>query len=497
MPKRKSNVKLIPLITKARRLFRGGAILQAHQCTLQGVEIAKAKKDNRSLVEGLFLVSDYHSELDQTRDAISTIEEAISISSREGFLDLQNDGIRRRALMHLMQGQYNAAENAIGNVLHFALEHKLVHLEADCRAAKGLLLEARRERSKALVWLRLAMKLARASGHDWRESALYNDIGRIQADLHEYTVALDLLVQGEEFARSKGFRKHEMLILRTMGDIYRAAGDLTRAWDLYMEGRIRRGESSFDYLEFGPRFASISVEKGQYDSAETHCRRVIRVAADLGVWKPQLIAYFELGSCYSKCNQLLAAFESYLKLLKVAKGNYEYCLSYVRPALEQIALLLRMLHRDHLAERVESFNQRFKTFDDEGMYGVLQKESINANILGDLPNLVQDICNAKLGHYEAQGIRVNLDNGEVRAANKKGSKFLTKTQLEVFKFLFDNLGRPCTIKKIHDKYSGEEDVELRSLKQRVYVLISSIRKKGIPPHILQSSPKGHYKLVSR
>lgn len=493
MTRRNATPKLEPRVLRARKAFQSGEFDRAKELALDAIKTAKSKKDNQNRVEGLSVLSDVLRDSKDTTGAVTAIEEAIAISEKYQFLYSLCDVIRKRAFLYLVQSKYAEADAYARRALRMARDNGFGAHEADALAMVGHLCEVRKERPRALVWFREAMKVARLAKHTWRESGLHHDLGRINGELQNYTVGLDYLDQGERFATKHGFKKHILLILRAKGDIYKAIGDTGKARELYERSfaPAMRAGTPFEVMENSVRLGAVNLDDGRIDDAMTHYRKGIELAKKFGYGRTILQNAFGLGRCYATRGEYIRAYSCFRWLLWTAKPDCANNLSTIRSALEQVIYLLQKLDHADLAREVDELERRFKNLDDEGTYTAPQKNAMRAEIVAELPGLIQIICNAQFEYYHAKGILVNIATGEITVNGQVQKAPLSKSELIAFKLLFAQIGKKRTAQEIHVAYSGE-DINLAPMTHRVHVLMAEIRKKGIPKSVLRSETHEGY-----
>lgn len=496
MTRRIAAPKLGPLVLRARKAFQSGQFDKARALALEAVKSAKSKKDNQNRVEGLSVLSDVLRDSKDTTGAVTAIEESIAIAENHRLLYSLCDVIRKRAFLYLVQSKYVESEADAKRALRIARDNGFGAHEADALAMIGHLCEVRKERPRALVWFREALKVARIAKHAWRESGLHHDLGRINGELQNYTVGLDYLDQGERLASKYGFQKHILLILRAKGDIYKAIGDTGRARELYERSfaPAMRAGTPFEVMENSVRLGAVNLDDGRIDEAMKHYRRGIELAKKFGYGRTILQNIFGLGRCYATQGEYIKAYSCFRWLLWTAKTDCANNLSTIRSALEQVIYLLLKLDHKDLARDVDELERQFKNLDDEGTYTAPQKSAMRAELVAQLPGLIQTICNAQFNFYEAKGILVNIATGEITVKGQVQKVPLTKSELIAFGLLFAQIGKKRTAREIHDAYAGE-DVDLAPMTHRVHVLMASIRKKGIPKSVLDSETHKGYWLV--
>lgn len=497
MTRRIATPKLGPIVLRARKAFQSGQFDRAKELALDAIKTAKSKKDNQNRVEGLSVLSDVLRDSKDTTGAVTAIEEAIAISEKYQLLYSLCDVIRKRAFLYLVQSNYAEADAFARRALRIARDNGFGAHEADALAMIGHLCEVRKERPRALVWFREAMKVARLAKHTWRESGLHHDLGRINGELQNYTVGLDYLDQGERFATKHGFKKHILLILRAKGDIYKAIGDTGKARELYERSfaPAMRAGTPFEVMENSVRLGAINLDDGRIEEAMKHYQRGIELATQFGYIRTILQNTFGLGMCHIRKGEYQQAYSHFKSLLLAVKDDYANNLSTVRSALEQVVYLLQKLDRQALARRVDDIERRFKNLDDEGTYTVPQKNSMRTELIALLPQLVKDISSMQFEFYEAGGIRVNLKSGQIFEGDRELGERLKGGELIVFRFLHENLDKVCSVAHIHAKYS-RSTTDDEHMSRRVQVVISVIRQKGIPETLLRTVSKEGYKLVS-
>lgn len=496
MTRRIATPKLGPIVLRARKAFQSGQFDRAKELALDAIKTSKSKKDNQNRVEGLSVLSDVLRDSKDTTGAVTAIEEAIAISEKYQLLYSLCDVIRKRAFLYLVQSKYAEADAYARRALRIARDNGFGAHEADALAMIGHLCEVRKERPRALVWFREAMKVARLAKHTWRESGLHHDLGRINGELQNYTVGLDYLDQGERFATKHGFKKHILLILRAKGDIYKAIGDTGKARELYERSfaPTMRAGTPFEVMENSVRLGAVNLDDGRIDDAMTHYRKGIELAKKFGYGRTILQNAFGMGRCYATRGEYIRAYSCFRWLLWTAKADCANNLSTIRSALEQVIYLLQKLDHTDLAHEVEELERQFKNLDDEGTYTAPQKNAMRAELIAQLPSLIQTICDAQFDFYQAKGVQVNVATGEITVNGQLKELPLTKSELKAFNFLFARIGKKRTAEEIHDEYSGE-NINLGSKKHRVHQLMTSIRNKGVPKSVLKSKTGKGYWLV--
>lgn len=496
MPRHGTIPKVGPLVLRARKAFQAGKFDESKALALASIKASKAKKDGLNHAEALSVLSDVLRDSKDTKGAVAAMEEAIGIADKFKLLYTLCDTIRKRAFLYLVQADYTNADAYARKALRIARENSFGAHEADALAMIGHLCEVRKERPRALVWFREAMKAAKAANHVWRESGLHHDLGRINGELQNYAVGLDYLDKGEVFATKHGFKKHILLIWRAKADIYEAIGDTGKARELFHRSfaPAMKAGTPFEVMENSVRLGRINLADGRVDEALAHYRKGIALAKKFEYGRTILQNTFGLGRCYATQGEYVKAYFCFAWLLKSARADCTNNLSTIRSAMEQAIYLLNKLDRCELARQADELERRFKNLDDEGTYTVPQKDAMRSELITLLPRLIEDLCNVRFEIYQSQSLLVNVASGKITVKGHLKEVPLKGSELVVFRYLFSRIGQECTVEEIHNAYAGE-DVYAESMKHRVHQLITAIRKKGIPKSVLQTKPGHRYCLA--
>jgi len=499
--KKKTTKLRLSVVQKAEQMRREGKASEARAYLKGNLKSLNKPGRERDYIDGLSVFSDLLRGTDDSAGAMRFLKKALRLAKKHDFQDLVGEITKKRAFLYLLLDQYRESFDDAQAVLAISREQENKPLEIGALAILGHLHEVRKERPKALVWFRQAMKLATEINDTWRRAGLYHDLGRIHGELREYLVGLDYLEQGEQYCLKHKYKNRYHMMIRAQGDIYKAIGDLGKARKLYdlSYSDPDKIENLSEKLENSTRFGDLYVQLNQVDEAMRVFKRGAEIAQSLGYKRKLLQNYFGIARCHEHSHEYDKAFNQYKAVIREIDSDYENKLSTFIAALEMCAYSLYKLGEDKLAKKLESLWQRFQILEDEGTYTAHRRAEMRADLLRLLPSHRNSILNAHVGMYEAGGISVHPKTGVIEFDDGRPSTKLSRSELAVFNFLKESLDIPQPVKDIHKSYAAKHqwDDDLNLKLDRVYKIIQSMWKKGIPKSLLHSdSTEGGYVLRS-
>jgi tetratricopeptide (TPR) repeat protein len=231
--KRKTTKSRPSVVQKAEQMRREGKASEARAYLKDNLKSLNKPGLERDYIDGLSVFSDLLRGTDDSAGSMKFLKKALQLAKKHDFQELVGEITKKRAFLYLLLDQYRESFDDAQAALAISREQENKPLEIGALAVLGHLHEVRKERPKALVWFRQAMKLATEINDTWRRAGLYHDLGRIHGELREYLVGLDYLEQGEQYCLKNKYMNRYHMMIRAQGDIYKAIGDLGRARKLY------------------------------------------------------------------------------------------------------------------------------------------------------------------------------------------------------------------------------------------------------------------------
>lgn len=503
-PKVKRAIASSKIVQSAEDLKRQGKVLEARAFLEDHISDLKKVGLEREYVNGLSVLSDLRRGTDDSKSAITLLQQSLALAKKHGFQDLVGEITKKRAFLCLLLDDYKQCYQDAQDALRMSRDQGNKPLEIGALAVLGHLHEVRKERPKALVWFRQAMVIATEVNDTWRRAGLYHDLGRIHGELREYLIGLDYLEQGEQYCLKHKYMNRYYMMIRAQGDIYKAIGDLNRARTLYEKSHSDpdKLDNPSEVLENSTRFGDLYIQEGNIDEAMRIFQRGAKIARSLRYKRKILQNYFGIARCYEHKQQFGKAFEQYKSVIREIASDFENNLSTVIAALEMCSFTLAKLGESDLSLRLENLWQGFQKLEDEGTYTAHRRAEMRAELLLRLPEARDSVLNAHIGMYEVGDLSVHPISGKVRyrdANNEIRTSTLSRAELIVFNFLKETLNKSRKVLDIYKEYAPEDlhGDDLEHIADRVYKVIQSMRRKGIPKSLLHHDPKeGGYLLRS-
>jgi len=499
--KKKPTKAKLTIVQRAEKLRREGKPFEARTYLEENLENLNKPGLEHEYIDGLSVLSDLLRGTDDSKGAMKLLRQSLRLAQKHDFQDLIGEITKKRAFLYLLLEKYKKSFADAQATLEMSRVHSNKRLEIGALAMLGHLHEVRKERPKALVWFRQAMKLATEIDDTWRRGGLYHDLGRIHGELREYLVGLDYLEQGEQYCLKYKYMNRYHMMIRAQGDIYKAIGDIGKARELYDRSHSDpdKLENPSEVLENSTRYGDLYVQMNKIDEAMRIFKRGAKIAQSLGYKRKLLQNYFGIARCHEHRHEYDKAFNQYKSVIREINSDFENKLSTFIAALEMCAFTLSKLGEDKLAKKLEGLWQKFQILEDEGTYTAHRRAEMRAELLLLLPSHRKSILKAHIGMYEAGGISVHPKTGVIEFTDGRKSSKLSRSELNVFNFLKESLDIPQPVEEIHKSYADEhqwdDDTKLKA--DRVYKIIQSMWKKGIPKSLLHSdSTEGGYLLRS-
>jgi tetratricopeptide (TPR) repeat protein len=216
------------LTIRAQILLEQGALEESSQCYREAIgmhrsgrsmigAVGPAQDERMGLARLLRKLADILVALRREEEAITCLEEAVSIVSRSG--DPQTEALLRRkmAAVYEEQGRVAAAHAAWEQVR--TLCHRTASVAGECEALEGLGRMARRRKDveAALSCYREALRLAEQAGDDARQGDLRNTLGILAWQRRDYAEALTHYEQGLRIFEARDDSTHAGLMLNSIG----------------------------------------------------------------------------------------------------------------------------------------------------------------------------------------------------------------------------------------------------------------------------------------
>lgn len=452
-------------------------------------------------IDGLSVYSDLLRGTDDSAGAMRFLKKALRLAKKYDFQDLLGEITKKQAFLYLLLEKYRESFDDAQAALAISREQGNKSLEIGALAVLGHLHEVRKERPKALVWFRQAMKLATEINDTWRRAGLYHDLGRIHGELREYLVGLEYLEQGEQYCLKHKYMNRYYMMIRAQGDIYKAIGDLNKATELYERSQSdpENIENPSEALENTTRYGDLYVQMDRVSDA----LRVFKLGATLAgrfkFGRKLLQNYFGIARCHERRQEFEKAFDTYKSIVGELESDFENNLSTLIAAFEMSAFVLHKLGEHTLADDIENFWRRFQALDDEGTYTAHRRADVRISLIRQIPSYRRKILNAQIGIYEARGVTVDPETGVITVDDIEQPQPLSENaERKAFRLLKEHLDIPQEAVKIYATYATKDQLkETKYIPGRVYALIHMMYKKGIPKELLYNVKGQGYILLSK
>jgi len=266
------------------------------------------------------------------------------------------------------------------------------------------------------------------------------------------------------------------VILLARGRVCSEAGDYIAALDCYLEAdqvacsRAMTNKSLrnpvWSKLEIGSPGTSI------YSSIfDKHMRRAYPKHGKTRVLYRVRLAK---ASTLLACDDPKGAIGELRRLLSEWQSADQVNFSIMRQALDGLATAYGNTGDRSGANKIQALASKIPAHYPEVGY---QDPRLRRSLFEGLGKLLRDLKNIGFTIYEAPGIRVICETGEITIGGKSGAPLTTQESL-LFKHLCDNIGRTCTRGELYAASTGSE-TEYTYDRRSVDQMISNIRKKGI------------------
>ena len=269
----------------------------------------------------------------------------------------------RVGLLQLYEGDFDACEATLKQVLTTAVEVDNDSLKADCLQFLGLADYRRGRRDEAVRRLRAALALLRDLGAEAKLGAVTSNLGLVHLDRGDYEAAEEQFNASLAVFRRSGMRRGESVNLLNLGLTYlemgrpeRALGVISEALAIRRELGDRRGEGSgmgnlgAVWLKLGrveravplleaallrarelgnrqsesvneSRLGVQEVERGGAEAGLVRLEKGLAIASELGLAQEQILAHQGLAQGYLATASLARACEHAEQALELAAKN--------------------------------------------------------------------------------------------------------------------------------------------------------------------------------
>lgn len=499
---KKKTIKPRPsVVQKAEQMRREGKASEARAYLKDNLKNLNKPGRERDYIDGLSVFSDLLRGTDDSAGSMKFLKKALQLAKKHDFQDLVGEITKKRAFLYLLLDQYRESFDDAQAALAISREQENKPLEIGALAVLGHLHEVRKERPKALVWFRQAMKLATEINDTWRRAGLYHDLGRIHGELREYLVGLDYLEQGEQYCLKHKYMNRYHMMIRAQGDIYKAIGDLNKAAELYERSQSdpEKIKNPSEALENTTRYGDLYVQMDRVSDALRIFKLGATLAGRFKFGRKLLQNYFGIARCHEQRQEFEKAFDTYKSIVDELESDFENNLSTLIAAFEMSAYVLHKLGEHTLADDIENFWRRFQALDDEGTYTAHRRADVRTSLIRQIPSYRRRILNAQIGIYEARGVTVDPETGIITIDDIEQPKRLSENaERKAFRFLKEHLDIPQEAVKIYGTYATKDQLkETKYIPGRVYALIHMMNKKGIPKELLYNVKGQGYILLSK
>jgi len=174
------------------------------------------------------------------------------------------------------------------------------------------------------------------------------------------------------------------------------------------------------------------------------------------------------------CDDPKGAIGELRRLLSEWQSVDQVNFSTMRQALDGLATAYGNTGDRSGANKIQVLASKIPTHWHEIGY---QDTQLRRSLFEGLGKLLIELKDIGFTIYEAPGIRVICETGEITIRGKSGAPLTTQESL-LFKHLCDNIGRACTREELYTASTGSE-TEYAYDRRSVDLMISNIRKKGI------------------
>jgi len=499
--KNKPTKAKLTIVQRSEKLRREGKPFEARTYLEENLENLNKPGLEHEYIDGLSVLSDLLRGTDDSKGAMKLLRKSLQLAKKYDFQDLVGEITKKRAFLYLLLERYRESFDDAQAALAISRKRRDKRLEIGALAVMGHLHEVRKERPKALVWFRQAMKLATEINDTWRRGGLYHDLGRIHGELREYLIGLDYLEQGEQYCLEHKYMNRYYMMIRAQGDIYKAIGDLNKTAELYERSHSNPEEidNPSESLENCTRYGDLYVQMDRVDDALRVFKCGAAMAGRLRYGRKLLQNYFGIARCHERKQEYEKAFDTYKSIVGELKKDFENNLSTLIAVFEMTAYVLQKLGEHTLADEIEQFWRRFQSLDDEGTYTAHRRADVRAGLIRQIPRYRKKILNAQIGVYEARGVTVNPETGVITIDDIEQPQRLSENaERKAFRLLKGNLDIPQKAKKIYATYATKDQLkETEYIPGRIYALIHMINKKGVPKELLYNVRGQGYMLVSK
>ncbi|HLH44948.1 MAG TPA: CHAT domain-containing protein [Bryobacteraceae bacterium] len=346
---------------------RKGESVAARRAAMAGLRGAQARRDRELEAAYLVLLADLTDDPSQRLPLLLSAQPILrDLGDRDE--ELQN-AIRIAFCLHKLHQEEKAAaafsqayDLAEGWGAHY-FSGIILHTVAGLLEERGELEESIRLNARAKALLELYpldaeyFEILRHIGDAYRRR------GRIEEAAAEY-----------ENLRCAAIRERahpfEGFALRYLGDLYTELGDYFKALEYQSEsfeifdqlGRADKGYRDASGASL-TRIGKIYAALGDYETAESHFRRALRIAMDVRDWDPQERVHIELGTLYLQTSQARQALEELTKAQMAGEKNRQ--LVFGPPTLLNIGRAYSQL--DRLPEAMRSMTESLRAAQRLGM----------------------------------------------------------------------------------------------------------------------------------
>ncbi len=251
--------------------------VEAARAYEEAIRVGRNQTDLQDFTKALFRYGQMNIYSGNYQKAISALFEALSISKKQQYKELEGRVLTSLGILHFFQEEWDDAlyyyrqalliaediknpqgisiiYNNIANIyqrkedLSTALTYYEKALEiqrsildsaaiGNCLMNIGTIQLARQEISSCILSMQEALKIASAIGDKEIEALSYMNLGQVYARQGAYRQGIEMLHKGEKIAAETGYKQVLQAILASSSELYRETGDYKMAFEQLLRSR--------------------------------------------------------------------------------------------------------------------------------------------------------------------------------------------------------------------------------------------------------------------